>query len=163
MQNNFDAIIESVRKKYRNFDSPDYSFVDINLPKQCAIYKELFDNYAVVEDTDFNCEVCMHYYVTDSLTNWEICVSLVGPYAMISREIDRDIWKVISRNNEITPSDGSLITLLEKYGYNALSETQLKAKVSDFVLMNDCDIHQEDVYLYKVLFFFDNLRLLSDR
>ena len=161
---NFSTLSRLQFEKYKSFDSPNYSFVDVWLPKLCAIHKDLFDNYSTKEDTDFNCEVCLHYYINDCSNNWEVCVSLVGPYAMITKKIAKNQWHLLSKNDEITHEDAQLISLLEKHGYWVLPESLLKTIIPEFVILDDEDgIPKTGAYLYQILFFYSNLNLLSEK
>ncbi len=163
MQYDLVSIIKNIKNKYKNFDCPDYSFVDPLLPKQCAIFKELSENYSTLEDTDFNCEVCLHYYTKDHVCSWEVCVSLIGPYAMVSKEISPNRWQVISRFDEISSSDLDLIMLLERHGYYAMPEASLKTIIPDFVLNDENGSPQRGAFLYQILFFHSYLQLLCDK
>jgi hypothetical protein len=169
MQDIINYIINDAKCMYRSFESPDYGFIAPVLVNHWSLYKGLLDNYTVNVDTDFNCDVCMHYYVEKNTISWEICASLVGRYAIVSRKIDDSHWVVVCDDNQTDAHDREILQLVYTHNFDLLSESVLKTVIPGFKF-NTFDedeegnaIIQDWAYVYQILFFHENYGLISDQ
>jgi len=158
-------IIKDAREKYKSFESPNYSFVSPLILDHLSLYKEFIESYSINEDTDFNCEVCTHYYIEKDGHSWEVCVSLVGRYAMVSRRIGNQSWVVVCDDLQIDTLDEKILQIVKKHHFHPLSESVLKTIIPGFRIYTydtEDDEMRDWAYVYQVLFFFENYNLLCD-
>ncbi|VWB61548.1 hypothetical protein BLA14095_02752 [Burkholderia lata] len=75
-----------VIESYGSFESPDYSFVKVNLarPKYPDVTRFLEGNYKFSEDTEPNTDVSYGYFLSGDDGDLILRVSLVGPYYYFS-------------------------------------------------------------------------------
>jgi aminopeptidase C len=156
-----DKILNDAKNKYVNFKHPSYAFIDVTMLSYFDLYKNLMAGYNVTDDTDLNCDVCLHYYLEKDGDNWEVCVSLVGYYAMITKQIDERKWKVLESADTNSELDRTLFAILTKCGFQVLDMTTLKTKV-DFMIEGSNGEYRDYAYIYEILFYHSPLRFLGD-
>ena len=146
-------IIRDAKDKYRDFESPNYSFVSPLLINHWSLYKELINKYSVIADLDFSCDVCIHYYLEKDGNSWVVCASLVGRYAMIARQIDNRKWVVVCNDVYTDPLDEEILQIV-KHNFYPLSESMLKTVIPGFRYETVEGEIQNWAYVYQVLFFY---------
>ena len=149
-------IISDAKCKYKNFESPDYSFVSPIFISHLDLYKELLDNYSVCADTDFNSLVCIRYVIEKNGNSWEVCASLVGRYAMVSRQIGNSNWVIVCDDAYTDSFDEEVLQIVKKHYFYSLDEPMLKIIIPGFRFETDEGKIQNWAYVYQVLFFYGN-------
>jgi len=158
-------IINDVKSKYKDFESPNRSFASSLLLNHLNLYKELLDNYSVYADHDLNSLVCIRYTIEKEGNSWEVCASLVGRYAMVSRQIGEWSWVVVCDGAYTDSFDKEILQIVNKCNFYSLSEFVLKTIIPGFrfeIFYTDEMEIQNWAYVYQVLFFYENYDLLCD-
>ena len=158
-------IISDAKEKYKDFESPNRSFASPLIINHLNLYKELLVNYSVYADHDLNSLVCIRYTIEKDGNCWEVCVSLVGQYAMISRQIGKWSWVVVHDAAYTDSSDKEILQIVNKCNFYPLSEFLLKTIIPGFrfeIFYTDEMEIQNWAYVYQVLFFYENYELLCD-
>jgi hypothetical protein len=127
------------------------------------LYKDLVNEFSVEESTDFNYDICFHYYLDKEDNSWEVCVSLVGPYTMAIKKLKNSHWQVLDEVNLYAESDMLLISIFKKNGFVILNEKILKTTIHGFHVEDEEGGIKSNAFVYEILFYSQPLNFLGDR
>ncbi|GHT27813.1 hypothetical protein FACS18942_07600 [Planctomycetales bacterium] len=149
-------ILRVSKCKYVDFCNPNFSFIDTLFFSHLNLFKDITNEFSVTDDTDLNCDVCQHYYLKKDNTNWELCVSLVGHYVMLTKELSPNHWVILEDSNKCTDVDLTLMKVIKKHHFTILSKFLLKTVVNGFKTEDENGNFKEWAHLYEILFFINH-------
>lgn len=125
-----DKWVEILEKKYKDIESPNYSFVlgEIEGKNYQEMIKEISDKFSVVEDTDENYDVSFGYILSAlHEAKFLLRVSMVAPFALLARIKEGGFTSLpVVRNKSNNSEDLELIGIIESYGISLLDAETLE-------------------------------------
>lgn len=148
-----DELLSRIKKVYGSFDVPNFSFVGEAIdsrPHEDIISKITALGFACEENTDPNCDVSFNYQLYRGGRSWDLALSMVGPFALVTRGAYS--WGPLA---PITPNEPGLSkperklhAALCSYGLQLLSKEELEEPIPLKLFNTD----PGDVRVYQALF-----------
>jgi hypothetical protein len=109
-------VMDLIRKRYKSFESPDFSFVGDAMSRRPyeKTLQQIGKSFHIEEETDPNDDVSFGYLLRREEKQWVLLLSMLGPYAVLFRIDESGRVKELLTHIEQAASDSEkeLVTIL---------------------------------------------------
>ena len=145
----YPEILSEITLKYVSLKKPSLAFVSemvMKQPYQTAI-QNIARQFNIEETTEINYDVAFFYYLVKGEWKWELALSMIGKYALLSRLSKTSKRSPLTTDSsDLTEDEINLIEILSHEGFKFIDKVSLEMHV-DLNLPNSTETH-----LYQALF-----------
>ena len=144
------SLLSAIERKYKSLKKPDFSFVDKSLKSKpySSIISALENDFDIEYITELNYDVSFSYVLSKSEKKWALELSMIGPYAVLTRINEYNNTVSLINPNLCYPCEKDICSTAINGGVEFLEKCELEQHI-EMPLFNT---YPENVCIYHVLF-----------